>query len=67
MANGTVKFFNSAKGFGFITPNDNTGDIFFHVSNLEQGVSEPKDGDKVEYDKGMGKKGAEATNVKVRH
>ena len=62
MKTGTVKFFNTTKGFGFITP-DEGKDIFFHISEV-QGV-EPKDGDKVEFEIGEGRKGPCAIRVKV--
>ena len=62
MNKGTVKFFNAGKGFGFITPEDGK-DLFFHISEI-QGV-EPKDGDKVEFEVGQGKKGPCAMNVRV--
>ncbi len=62
MNKGTVKFFNSTKGFGFITP-ENGNDIFFHISEIQG--TEPKDGDTVEYEVGESKKGPCATNVKV--
>ena len=64
MSTGTVKFYNSTKGFGFITP-DNGEDLFFHVSEIQG--TEPKDGDKVEFDLGEGRKGPCATNVKVQN
>ena len=58
---GTVKFFNGAKGYGFIT-NDETGeDIFVHVTSLE-GVK-LNEGDKVEYSEEDGRKGKVAANV----
>jgi CspA family cold shock protein len=57
---GTVKFFNETKGFGFITPNDSTTDIFVHVSGL---VDEIRENDEVEYDEQPGKKGMNAVNV----
>jgi len=62
MSNGTVKFFNNAKGFGFITPDDGGKDVFVHVNGL---VDEINEGDKVSYDVEEGPKGLNATNVKV--
>ena len=62
MQEGTVKFFNESKGFGFITPNDSSGDIFVHVSGL---IDEVHQEDKVSYDTEEGKKGINAVNVKL--
>lgn len=59
---GTVKFFNETKGFGFITPNDSSTDIFVHSSGL---VDQIRENDKVEYDEERGKKGMNAVNVTV--
>lgn len=59
---GKVKFFNGSKGFGFITNDDTSKDIFVHVSNLN-GL-ELKDGDNVQYDEAEGRKGKVAVNVK---
>ena len=62
MKEGTVKFFNSEKGFGFITPNDSKEDIFVHSSGL---IDEIRENDTVKYDTEQGKKGLNAVNVKV--
>ena len=62
MSNGTVKFFNNSKGFGFITPDDGGKDVFVHQSAL---TSEIGEGDKVSYDVEKGEKGLNAVNVKV--
>ena len=65
MANGTVKWFNSTKGFGFIEPEGGKRDVFVHVSALERGgISELKDGQKVTFDVEAGRDGREsATNL----
>ena len=62
MANGTVKFFNETKGFGFITPEDGSKDLFVHVSGL---VDEIRENDKVSFDVEEGQKGLNAVNVTV--
>lgn len=59
---GTVKFFNETKGFGFIKPNNSQADIFVHTSGL---IDEIRENDLVEYDEERGKKGMNAVNVKV--
>jgi CspA family cold shock protein len=59
---GTVKFFNDQKGFGFISQNDNRNEIFVHVTGL---IDEIRENDQVEYDLQEGKKGLNAINVKV--
>ena len=59
---GTVKFFNETKGFGFITPSDSSADIFVHSSGL---VDQIRENDKVEYQEERGKKGMNAVNVTV--
>jgi len=61
MSNGTVKFFNESKGFGFITPEDGGQDVFVHKSGLD-GIS-IDEGDKVSYDVEEGQKGLNAVNV----
>jgi len=67
MISGTVKFYNSAKGFGFITPDQGGKDAFVHVSALERaGISGLGDGDKVSYDLEKGRDGREsAINVQL--
>jgi len=62
MSNGTVKFFNNTKGFGFITPDDGGKDVFVHQSALTEDIAE---NDKVSYDVEEGQKGLNAVNVKV--
>lgn len=59
---GTVKFFNEAKGFGFVKDAQNK-DFFVHVSSIISGTL--NEGDKVEFETREGKKGLEAFNVKV--
>ncbi len=62
MSKGTVKFFNDAKGFGFITEEGSDKDHFVHISGL---IDEVREGDNVEFDLTEGKKGLNAINVKV--
>ncbi len=62
MSNGTVKFFNNSKGFGFIAPDDGSKDVFVHKNGLTDQITE---GDKVSYDVEEGQKGLNAVNVKV--
>jgi cold shock protein len=57
---GTVKFFNETKGFGFITPSDSKTDIFVHVSGL---IDEIRENDEVTYEEEQGRKGVNAVNV----
>lgn len=59
---GTVKFFNAAKGFGFIKHDDSNKETFVHVSGL---VDEIQENDRVEFDLENGKKGLNAVNVKL--
>ncbi len=62
MNKGTVKFFNDAKGFGFIIEEDTNKEHFVHVTGLEDEIRE---GDNVEFDLQEGKKGLNAVNVRV--
>jgi CspA family cold shock protein len=62
MSEGTVKFFNETKGFGFIVPTDGSEDVFVHSSGL---IDQIRENDKVEYEVERGKKGLNAVNVKV--
>lgn len=65
-ANGTVKWFNSSKGFGFIAPSDGTKDLFVHYSAIQDtgnGYRNLNEGDQVEFNVEQGQKGLQATNV----
>lgn len=62
MKEGTVKFFNAAKGFGFIKPSDSSEDIFVHSSGL---IDEIRENDRVKFDVERGKKGMNAVNVEL--
>ena len=64
---GTVKWFNETKGFGFITPEDNSKDCFVHHSGISgDGFKTLNEGDRVEFDIVQGAKGPAAENVVVR-
>ncbi len=62
MKEGTVKFFNNSKGFGFIKPADGGEDIFVHSSGL---IDQIRENDQVKYEVEKGKKGLNAVNVEV--
>ena len=65
MATGTVKWFNSEKGFGFIEQDGGGADVFAHFSNIaSQGFRELQEGQKVEFEVAQGQKGLQAENIR---
>jgi CspA family cold shock protein len=62
MQEGTVKFFNETKGFGFIRPNDGSEDIFVHASGL---IDRVRENDRVQFETERGKKGINAVRVQT--
>jgi len=66
MATGTVKWFSGEKGYGFITPDDGSTDVFVHFSAISgEGFKNLAEGQKVEYEVTQGQKGPQAANVRV--
>lgn len=66
MKNGTVKWFNESKGFGFITPNEGGEDLFVHFSAIEgSGFKTLAEGQRVEFEVVQGQKGLQAQSVRV--
>ncbi len=67
MSEGTVKWFNSQKGYGFIQPNDGSKDVFVHISAVERaGLGNLNEGQKVSFDVERGQQGKlSATNLKT--
>lgn len=63
MQTGKVKFFNADKGFGFITPDNGGKDVFVHATDI--GNAQLNEGDKVEFEVVEGKKGPQASNVRL--
>ena len=65
MPQGQVKWFNDSKGYGFISPNDGSGDLFVHHSDIQMdGFKTLSEGQKVEFDVTQGQKGPRAANVR---
>ncbi|MFD1210926.1 cold-shock protein [Arthrobacter sp. GCM10027362] len=66
MATGTVKWFNSEKGFGFIAPDDGGPDLFAHYSSITGGgYRSLEDGQKVEFEVTQGQKGPQASDIRA--
>jgi len=66
MATGKVKWFNDSKGFGFITPDDGTDDLFAHFSAIQSsGFKTLPEGAQVEFEVTKGPKGLQASNIRV--
>ena len=66
MATGTVKWFNDAKGYGFIAPEDGSKDLFVHHTNIAgEGFKTLSENARVEYEAREGQKGPEAINVQL--
>lgn len=63
MRNGTVKFFNETKGFGFIVDNSSNEEFFTHISGL---IDEIREGDQVTFETAEGRKGINAVNVRYQ-
>ena len=64
MALGTVKWFNDSKGFGFVTPDDGSDDLFAHFSAIaEAGYKSLKEGQRVSFEVTDGPKGKQASNI----
>jgi cold shock protein len=64
MAAGTVKWFNEAKGFGFITPEDGGKDLFAHVSEISGGGKSLSEGQRVQFIVKQGAKGPQAAEIR---
>lgn len=68
MSTGTVKWFNNAKGYGFILPDEDSGDLFAHYSTIEmEGYRTLKAGQAVTFDITQGDKGMHAVNIRLNN
>lgn len=66
MAQGTVKWFNAEKGYGFIAPEDGSADLFVHYSSIEgTGFKSLEENQRVEFEVGEGQKGPQAQGVRA--
>ncbi|MDV8002255.1 cold-shock protein [Rhodococcus sp. IEGM 1408] len=66
MAQGTVKWFNAEKGYGFIAPEDGSADLFVHYSSIEgSGFKSLEENQRVEFELGEGQKGPQAQDVRA--
>jgi len=67
VSNGTIKWFNAIKGYGFIQPEDGTSDVFVHISDMQRcGIAELREGDKLTYDVQSGDRGkTSACNLRL--
>jgi cold shock protein len=67
MATGSVKWFNDSKGYGFVSNDDGSGDLFVHFSNIDaDGFKSLREGEAVTFTAAEGRKGPEATHVRPR-
>ena len=65
MPRGTVKWFNKDKGFGFIMPDEGGRDIYVQLAHIDTPDNDLSDGQRVEYEEAMGRKGPEAIHIKA--
>lgn len=67
VSNGTIKWFNATKGFGFIQPDDGTNDVFVHITDVQRaGIDNLREGDKLTFDVQRGQQGKlSATNLRL--
>ena len=69
MASGSIKWFDQAKGFGFVIPDEGDGDVFLHARIVRSSGLKPdqiQDGAKVDYEPGIGRKGVQAINISLK-